>query len=55
VTLNRQPVGVTPKRIEVWRYEKLPLRVTLPGYSPWSKRVYLKGVETTVDAQLTRK
>ena len=55
VTFNRQPIGVTPKRIDVWRYEKLPVKVTLPGYAPWSKSVYLKEPETKVDAQLVRK
>jgi hypothetical protein len=55
VTFNRQAVGVTPKRIEVWRYEKLPVKVTLAGYASWSKSVYLKEAETKVDAQLVRK
>jgi hypothetical protein len=52
VTFNRQPIGVTPRRIEVSRYEKLPVKVTLSGYAPWSKSVYLKDPETKVDAQL---
>jgi len=55
VTFNHQPIGVTPKRIDVSRYEKLPVKVTLAGYSPWSKSVYLKEAETKVDAQLVRK
>jgi hypothetical protein len=55
VTFNRQPIGVTPRRIEVSRYEKLPVKVTLSGYAPWSKSVYLKDPETKVDAQLVRK
>jgi len=55
VTFAHQPIGVTPKRIDVSRYEKLPVKVTLSGYSPWSKSVYLKDAETKVDAQLVRK
>jgi hypothetical protein len=34
------------------RYEHVSIRATLPGYAPWTKKVYLSGATTKITAQL---
>jgi hypothetical protein len=34
------------------RYEHVTVRATLPGYAPWTKKLYLTGPTTQVNATL---
>jgi hypothetical protein len=52
ITVNRVAAGAAPKQVDVQRFEKVPVKVTLKGYQPWSKTIYLKETEARIDAQL---
>ncbi|HXT97556.1 MAG TPA: PEGA domain-containing protein [Polyangia bacterium] len=52
ISLNGHAVGAAPRRIPTMRYEHVTVRATLPGYAPWSKKLYLTGPTTQVNAQL---
>jgi PEGA domain-containing protein len=52
ITVNRVAAGTTPKQVDVQRFEKVPIKVSLKGHQPWSKTVYLKETETKIDVQL---
>jgi hypothetical protein len=53
VVVNQQPLGVTPRRLDVWRFETVDIDASLPGYLPWSKSIYLKEPLTKISIQLT--
>ena len=55
ITVNRVAAGTAPKQVDVQRYEKVPVKVTLKGYQPFSKTIYLKDTEAKIDAQLVRR
>jgi hypothetical protein len=52
ISINHVGAGAAPKQIDVQRYEQLQIKATLKGYQPWTKRVYLKDSESTLDVQL---
>ena len=52
ITVNRIAAGTAPKDVDVQRFEKVPVKVTLKGHQPWNKSVYLKESEMKLDVQL---
>jgi len=52
VAVNEQMLGAAPRRLAASRFEQVSIRVTFPGYLPWTKKIYLKEPTTTVTAQL---
>jgi PEGA domain len=52
ITVNRVAAGAAPKQVDIQRFEKVPIKITLKGYKPWSKTIYLKEAEAKIDAQL---
>jgi len=52
ITVNRIAAGTAPKEVDVQRFEKVPVKVTLKGHQPWNKTIYLKESELKLDAQL---
>ncbi len=52
VAVNEQMLGAAPRRLAASRFEQVSIRVTFPGYLPWTKKIYLKEPATTVTAQL---
>jgi hypothetical protein len=52
VAVNEQMLGAAPRRLAASRFEQVSIRVTFPGYLPWTKKIYLKEPTTTVMAQL---
>jgi hypothetical protein len=52
ITVNRIAAGTAPKEVDVQRFEKVPVKVTLKGHQPWTKTIYLKESEMKLDAQL---
>ena len=50
--MNGQAQGFTPKRIEVSRFESVTIRVSLAGYAPWKKTVYMRQPETRLGTTL---
>jgi PEGA domain len=52
ISLNGHPVGTAPRRVPTLRYEHLTIRATLPGYAPWTKKIYLTAETLQVTAQL---
>jgi hypothetical protein len=45
--------SVAPVSVSVPGYEQLTVRVEMPGYQPWSKKVYARKSSTQVSAHLT--
>jgi hypothetical protein len=54
ITVNGQGQGFTPKRISVSRFESVSIRVSLAGYAPWKKSVYVREAETRLGTTLVR-
>jgi len=52
ITVNRIAAGTAPKEVDVQRFEKVPVKVTLKGHQAWTKTIYLKESEMKLDAQL---
>ena len=52
ITVNRVAAGAAPKDVDIQRFEKVPVKVTLKGHQPWSKTIYLKESEMKLDVQL---
>jgi hypothetical protein len=52
VAVNEQMLGAAPRRLAASRFEQVSIRVTFPGYLPWTKKIYLKEPATTITAQL---
>jgi hypothetical protein len=52
ITINGQPQGATPKKLTVSRYQAASIKVTLAGYEPWTKTVYVREAETRIAMQL---
>jgi hypothetical protein len=52
ITVNHVAAGAAPRQVDIQRYEKVPIKVTLKGYQPFSKTIYLKDSEAKIDAQL---
>jgi PEGA domain len=52
ITVNGQLLGAAPRRVPTSRYEHVSIRALLPGYAPWTKKVYLSEATTKVTAQL---
>ncbi len=52
ITINGQPQGNTPKKVSVFRYQAAQIKVTLPGYEPWTKTVYVRESEIRIAMQL---
>ena len=52
ITVNRIAAGTAPKDVDIQRFEKVPVKVTLKGHQPWSKTIYLKESEMKLDVQL---
>lgn len=53
ISINGRASGVTPARLELLRYERVSIRVTLSGHAPFEQTIYLKAAETKIDARLT--
>ncbi len=52
ILVNGQPQGTAPKRITVSRYQTALIEVSLPGYAPWKKEVYVRQLEMRIGMQL---
>jgi hypothetical protein len=52
ITVNRVAAGNAPKDVDVQRFEKVPVKVTLKGHQAWNKTIYLKETEMKLDVQL---
>ena len=52
ISVNHVAAGAAPKRIDVQRFEKVPVKATLKGYQPWNKTLYLKEADAKLDIQL---
>jgi hypothetical protein len=52
ISINGHGVGTTPRKVPTMRYEHLTIKATFPGYTPWTKKVYLKGDSMQVTAVL---
>ncbi len=52
ISLNGHPVGTAPRRVPTLRYEHLTIKASLPGYAPWTKKIYLTAETLQVSAQL---
>ena len=52
ITVNRIAAGTAPKDVDVQRFEKVPVKVTLKGHQAWNKTIYLKESEMKLDVQL---
>ncbi len=52
ITVNGQLLGAAPRRLPTSRYEHVSIRASLPGYAPWTKKVYLSEATTKITAQL---
>jgi hypothetical protein len=53
ISINGHGVGTTPRKVPTMRYEHLTIKATLPGYAPWTKKVYLKDDSMQVTAVLS--
>jgi hypothetical protein len=53
VTVNDQPLGPTPRRLDTSRYERLRVQASLPGYVPWSRTIYVKRKVNKLNVQLS--
>jgi hypothetical protein len=53
ITVNDQPLGPAPRKLGVWRYERVHIQASLPGYLPYSKTVYVKDELLKLNAQLS--
>jgi len=53
VAVNDQMLGAAPRRLAASRFEQVSIRVTFPGYVPWTKKIYLKEPSTTITAPMT--
>jgi hypothetical protein len=53
VSVNLDLLGAAPQRMSTLRYEHVEIQVSLAGYLPWMKSVYLKEPLTRIHAQLT--
>jgi hypothetical protein len=40
LTVNGHPFGSAPQRLDTWRYEQVTVRAALPGFLPWTKKLY---------------
>jgi hypothetical protein len=52
ITINKVAQGTAPRRIDVRRFERVAIEATLTGYTRWTKNLYVKESETTIDVQL---
>ena len=52
ILVNGQPQGAAPQRITVARYQTALIEVSLPGYAPWKKEVYVRQPEMRIGMQL---
>ena len=52
ITVNHVAAGAAPKDVDIQRFEKVPVKVTLKGHQPWNKTIYLKESEMKLDVQL---
>jgi hypothetical protein len=53
ITINDEPLGPTPRKLDTRRYEHLRVQASLPGYAPWTRTVYIKGPVTKLTVQLS--
>ncbi len=52
ISLNGHPIGTAPRRVPTLRYEHLTIKASLPGYAPWTKKIYLTAETLQVSATL---
>jgi hypothetical protein len=52
IKLNKRPIGAAPRRIGTLRFETVRIDASLPGHQPWTKTLYLREAETSVDVKL---
>jgi hypothetical protein len=52
IKVNRRPIGSAPRRIGTLRFETIRIDASLPGHQPWTKTLYLREAETSVDVKL---
>jgi hypothetical protein len=52
VLLNSHRVGRAPRKISTLQYEQVRVELSLPGYRPWKKKIYVREAESNVDAAL---
>ena len=53
VTVSGRDEGSAPVTATVRGFENITVKVEMPGYRPWSKKVYARRASTTVTARLT--
>ena len=54
IVINGRAHGLTPAQLELFRYERISIKLTLAGHAPFEKAIYLKSPETKIAAELAR-
>jgi hypothetical protein len=52
IKMNGRSIGAAPRQMNTLRFEKIRLAASLPGHQPWSKTLYLRQADTTIDVDL---
>jgi hypothetical protein len=52
IKFNGRAIGGAPRNISALRFEHVRVSASLPGYQPWSKKLYLRQADTKIDVEL---